>query len=100
MSGSVDTTVHVWNATNKQDLYSYKHGDQVWKVGWSPDGSKIASASYDKTVQVRNAADSTLLYTYSGHNAGVFTVNWSPDSRSIASGYEDGLIDVWAVGPG
>ena len=100
VSGSVDWTVHVWDATNGQDAYSYSHGDQVWKVGWSPDGNKIASGSYDKTVQVRNAASNTLLYTYRGHNAGVFTIAWSPDSRSIASGYEDGLIHIWTVGPG
>ena len=34
-------------------LYTYRgHSGDVWAVAWSPDGKRIASGSYDKTVQV------------------------------------------------
>ncbi|CAI5454634.1 unnamed protein product [Caenorhabditis angaria] len=39
------------------------HGGSVFGLSWSPDGSKIATASGDKTVKIWNAADRSLLKT-------------------------------------
>ncbi|TMC20233.1 MAG: hypothetical protein E6J34_13155, partial [Chloroflexi bacterium] len=45
--------VQIWNATNGQLLYTYTgHSQGVYAVAWSPDGTRIASAGYDETVQV------------------------------------------------
>jgi len=43
----------VWNAVDGSHVYTYHgHSDIVNAVAWSPDGTRIASASSDKTVQV------------------------------------------------
>src|SRR5271166_4504716 len=55
------------------------HSAAVNEVSWSPDGSKVASASDDKTVQIWNAATAAHIYTYTGHSARVWCVAWSPD---------------------
>ena len=39
----------------------------VDSVAWSPDGKRLASASYDQTVQVWEASSGTHLLTYTGH---------------------------------
>lgn len=62
------------------------HTDSVERVAWSPDGTRIASASYDRTVQVWNAKTGKTLVTYQGHAAPVWEVAWSPDSKRIVSG--------------
>lgn len=71
------------------------HSDDVYAVAWSPDGARIASASYDHTVQVWDAATGKTLYTYRGHSHWLESVAWSPDGRRIASGSKDKTVQVW-----
>ena len=45
-------------------LYTYHgHLNAISDLAWSPDGTRIASASYDKTVQVWDATTGKRLVT-------------------------------------
>ncbi len=95
-SGSGDSTVQVWNATDGSNVFTYTgHTEIVNAVTWSPDGTRIASGSYDKTVQVWNATDGSHAYEYTGHTAVVEAVAWSRDGKHIASGSYDKTVQVW-----
>jgi WD40 repeat protein len=50
--GGNDKTVHVWDLSTKKQFVYYGHSDYVMTVAWSPDGSRIASGSVDRTLQV------------------------------------------------
>ena len=76
------------------------HTHFVQAAVWSPDGTRIASASRDKTVQVWNAATGSHLFTYPGHADRVYAVAWSPDGTRIASAGNDGTVQVWEVATG
>src|SRR5947209_14681649 len=71
------------------------HSNGVSAIAWSPDGKRIASASYDKTVQVWDAATGHLFFTYRGHANWVIAVAWSPDGKRIASASFDRTVQVW-----
>ena len=66
-------------------------------MAWSPDGSKLATASGDKTVKVWESATARLLFTLEGYQASVDSVAWSHDSRKLATASEDGTGQVYAV---
>jgi WD40 repeat protein len=53
-------------------------------ISWSPDGTKIASASSDTTVIVWNPNTGSELARLEGHDASVFACAWSPDGAQLA----------------
>ena len=72
-----------------------RHTSRVTAVAWSVRGTRIASASYDKTVRVWDANDGNNLITYQGHWDRVLSVAWSPDGNLLASAGNDGTVQLW-----
>lgn len=69
-------------------------------VAWSPDGTLIASASDDTTVQVFRARDGRRTLIYSGHTEEVVALGWSPGGHVLASGGQDASVQVWRASTG
>ncbi|KAG8866486.1 hypothetical protein FRC20_008413 [Serendipita sp. 405] len=77
------------------------HNGDVLSVGWSADGQRIVSGSYDKTVRIWDVTtgqqQGSLL---DGHNDWVESVAFSPDGRRIVSGSIDQTVRIWDVETG
>jgi len=98
VSGGLDSSVILWDATNGAEITSLRGHDQsVTSVAFSPDGKRVISGSYDQFVKVWNPSvnrERTILY---GHKTRVKSVSFSPDGRSIVSSGYDGTIKIWDV---
>lgn len=76
------------------------HKQNVNGLAWSVDGKRIASASFDRTLQVWNAIDGSNLMILSGHTAPITDVAWSPDGEHITSCSVDRTVRIWDASNG
>ena len=77
-----------------------EHRNAVSAIAWSPDQKELASASYDKTVQVWDPVTGQRFTTYRGHTNWVTAVAWSPNGKYLASASYDKSVQVWEAATG
>ncbi|HZT82779.1 MAG TPA: hypothetical protein VFA26_21290 [Gemmataceae bacterium] len=70
------------------------HADVVASVAFSPDGKRLASASFDKTVRVWDLASHKVERSLTGHSDFVYAVAFSPDGKWLASASKDRSVKL------
>ncbi len=75
------------------------HAAQVSSASFSPDGSRVVTASGDSTAKIWDAGSGTLALTLKGHAAQVYSASFSPDGLRVVTGSPDGTARVWNTAP-
>jgi WD40 repeat protein len=76
------------------------HLAEVTAVQFSPDGSKLASASYDDKVMVWDLSTGVRLHTLEAGFANFTALQFSPDGSKLASASREGNFIVWDLSTG
>ena len=76
------------------------HSRGVLSVSFSPDGTKVASGSRDKTVRLWDVESGEVIHSLVGHSGSVYSVSFSPDGTKVASGSVDRSVKLWDVQSG
>jgi WD40 repeat protein len=91
-------TVLIWDAATGAKLHTLTgHTARLDSVSWSPDGTKVVSASpIDESVRIWDAATGANLLTLTlPSSSNETSVAWSPDGTKLASTTNDKSILVW-----
>ena len=89
-----DGPVSMWNG-GKHEWRSSEKSLQTRTLAFSPDGSRLAEGSGDRSVTIRDAATGKELHHLKGHQYEVTVVAWSPDGRRLLSGSLDNTLKLW-----
>ncbi|MBN1563974.1 MAG: TIR domain-containing protein, partial [Anaerolineae bacterium] len=93
------------------------HEGQINDVAWSPDGTRVATASQTASdppsgsviiwdaasgqpIVFTDPANNEPRFVLSGHTSVVTSVAWSPDSRYIITGSRDATAKIWDTSTG
>ena len=70
-----------------------------WHAAFSPDGTRILTASWDKTAKLWDAASGKLLASFA-HQDGVWHAAFSPDGARILTASADKTAKLWDAASG
>ena len=94
-SGGDDFAIELWDLATETEQRLEGHKGQVADLAVSPDGTQLASASWDGSVGLWDLTDGSNIAMLTGHGGVVNDVAYSPDGSLVYSASADGTIRVW-----
>ena len=94
-TAGADARIAIWTAGRQQpDRVFDGHGAPIVSLAVSPDGARLASASWDHTVRIWSLGDG-VQQVLEGHTQNVNSVAFMPDGRSLVSVGYDRELRIW-----
>ena len=64
-------------------------------ASFSPDGTRVVTASRDNTAKVWDAKTGSPVLTLQGHTEDVTSASFSADGTRVITGSKDGSVKIW-----
>ena len=90
-----ENNITIWDVNNKKLLLTLKgHLHIIICVSYSPDGSRIVSASLDKNIIIWDAINGEKLLKLENLSSHIMSVSYSPDGMRIVSLSYDNKLTI------
>ena len=101
LASSGGCTIFLWDGRTGHEITTLAaHPGTVCSVSFSPDNSRLASASSDNTIRLWDGRIGHHIATLAGHSDCVTSVTFSADGLRLASASFDQTVRLWDGGTG
>ncbi len=91
----------IWDAVTGEKIREFSgHRDAMIDAELSPDGSLLATCSYDRKVILWKVSNGEIAQSIEGHNDAVYDVAFHPQGQVLASAAGDKTVKLWHVQTG
>jgi len=99
LTGSIDTTARLWDATTGKEIYTLRgHTDEVLSVAFSPDGKYMLTGSRDDAAKFWDITTGQEVRAWSSNSGEISSVVFSPDGKHVLTNGDGATL--WEVATG
>ncbi len=96
-----DTSVRVWDLNTGETVQTFEgHENTINQVQFTPDGSAVASASWDGTVRLWPLDGSEPRVLVNLPDTRILTLDFNQDGTQMLTGGTDSVVYLWDVATG
>jgi WD40 repeat protein len=102
-SAGDDGKAIIWNDASDVDpraLSGHEKGQFVSSLAFSPDGTRLVTASTDRTAIIWDIKSERRLHTLRGHTDRIGAMAFSRDGKIVATGGDDRKVILWEANSG
>jgi WD40 repeat protein len=104
VTGTDAWAAQLWDVKTGRELAAFppdaNEYDPATNAVYSPDGTRIATASWYGTVRIWQADPIALQLVLQGPSEPVLSIRFSKDSRRVVCVYQDNTASIWDVSTG
>ena len=97
VTASYDGIAAVRDARTLNIIAHMEHPTSISALAVSPDGRRIITGCWDKSMRMWDATTGVELHQFHGHDGAVEQVAFSPDGRIVATACSDAHVRLWDV---
>ncbi|MGF1581896.1 MAG: protein kinase [Gemmataceae bacterium] len=91
---------HLWRKYKGEGATLRGHKEAVLAIAFTPDSKYMISGSADKTINIWDIKNGSVIRTIASHTGPVTGISVSPDGQQFASSSRDGTVRLWKTKTG